>query len=240
MQNKILGIAKNFSPLPKNKIVKDYPVIFNKPWSTLQKIDVDNKVRIRSDLNIMYEFELGVLISKECRKVDAKNYLDYIGGYFLCLDMTEVSKVPLFNKDGGTWTLSKSLDNSTPIGSFIEKDLIDPKNVVLELVKNGKRIQLGNTKDFTYTVDEQIEIISYYTTLYPGDLILTGFFSTVDLVTFGDNIEGNLYTKFDYSKEEKLNVKDYNLEKGESYFSSKPCFSMKCTIGSEFKQQTKY
>ena len=37
---------------------------------------------------IHHEIELGVIINKECKRVDKDKAMDYVGGYCLALDMT--------------------------------------------------------------------------------------------------------------------------------------------------------
>lgn len=229
--NKIIGIARNFQRTPATK---DYPVFFSKPWSSLV-LNGDN-IKLQKNTIINYEFELGVMISKECKRIKAKDYLNYIGGYFLSLDLTENSGIPLRTKNGGTWTLCKGYDYLTPIGEFIEKKSIpNPNNVVLELVLNGKRVQLGNTKDFTYSIDDQIEILSYHSTLYPGDLLLTGTFDNMCPINIGDKLEGNLYLNHDNSSSnnEKLCLNIENPGESGNYNGRKPDFRIEFSVEEE-------
>jgi 2-keto-4-pentenoate hydratase/2-oxohepta-3-ene-1,7-dioic acid hydratase in catechol pathway len=227
--NKIIGIARNFS---REGGIKDYPVLFSKPWSTL--VLPNNPIKITKDLIINYELELGVMIGKECSRIKREEYLDYIGGYFLTLDLTEKSEIPFVTKDGGTWTICKGIDYLTPIGEFIDKSSIpDPNNVVLELIQNDKIVQLGNTRDLTYTIDEQIELISYYVTLYPGDLLLTGTFDNVNPINIGDSLVGNLYALSgnDSLKKDKKLVLDFPYDgKVGEYNGKKPNFSIEFRV----------
>ena len=62
------------------------------------------------------------------------------------------------------------------MGDFIDPTQIsDSKNVDLSLTINKELRQCGNTKDMVFSVEEQLAYLSNYFTLYPGDLILTGF-----------------------------------------------------------------
>ena len=38
--------------------------------------------------DLHHEIELGVVISKQCKRVSADNAMNYVGGYCLALDMT--------------------------------------------------------------------------------------------------------------------------------------------------------
>ena len=66
-----------------------FPVLFEKPWSTL--VYEPNPVKlIKGNTNkIDHEVELGIVIGKEAKNIDRKNYLDYIDYYFVCLDLSD-------------------------------------------------------------------------------------------------------------------------------------------------------
>lgn len=42
---------------------------------------------------VNYEVELGVIIGKKCKKISESHAIDYIGGYCLALDMTNVTQI---------------------------------------------------------------------------------------------------------------------------------------------------
>lgn len=176
MKNKIIGIAKNYP----NKLYS-YPIFFSKPWSSIitQRNNLGNQniLYIMENCNIHYELELGVIIYNKANSIDKANYLDYIGGYCLCLDITDKQRSPLVNNDYSPQLLSKGMDNFLPIGDFIEKESIaDLNNIRLELYINNLLIQKGNISQLVYSIDEQIAILSHHCTLNKGDIILTGFF----------------------------------------------------------------
>eukprot|EP00352_Strombidinopsis_acuminata_P004606 CAMPEP_0176371472 /NCGR_PEP_ID=MMETSP0126-20121128/24724_1 /TAXON_ID=141414 ORGANISM="Strombidinopsis acuminatum, Strain SPMC142" /NCGR_SAMPLE_ID=MMETSP0126 /ASSEMBLY_ACC=CAM_ASM_000229 /LENGTH=86 /DNA_ID=CAMNT_0017730947 /DNA_START=448 /DNA_END=708 /DNA_ORIENTATION=- len=50
----------------------------------------------------------------------------------------------------------------------------DPHNIMLELKINGETKQKDLTGNMHFKIDEQLEYVSKYMTLNPGDVILTG------------------------------------------------------------------
>lgn len=187
MQNKIIGIAKNYL-----KRACDYPILFSKPWSSINR--QGNAIRLRENCNVFYEFELGVVIGKEASKIDKSRFIEYIGGYVLALDITDMASNPMINKKPTSQLLSKGQDQFTSIAEFIDKEEVkDCNNINLELLINGKQVQLGNTKDFVCSIGDQISIISHYSTLYPGDILLTGTFANNNKLYPGDKLYGSLF-----------------------------------------------
>lgn len=91
------------------------------------------------------------------------------------------------------WYLAKGQDSFLPISKFISKtDVIDPHNLKLNLFINNEVRQSDNTGNMHYKIGETIEFISKYSTLHPGDLILTGTPSGIGPVKLGDKIRANL------------------------------------------------
>ena len=70
----------------------------------------------------------------------------------------------------------KSFDTFAPLGPyFVTKDEIkDPHNLNLWLKLNGQMMQEGNTSKMIFNIPQLISYLSYFVTLYPGDVISTG------------------------------------------------------------------
>ena len=66
-----------------------FPVLFEKPWSSL--VYEPNPITfIKGSKNhIDHEVELGIVIKKEAKNINKNDYLDYIDSYFVCLDLTD-------------------------------------------------------------------------------------------------------------------------------------------------------
>ena len=117
---------------------------------------------------------------------------------------------------GYPWFYSKGQDTFLPISNFIPKSNVsDPHNLELILKINDRVIQHDNTKNMYYKIGEQLEFISNYVTLYPGDLILTGTPAGVGPIKVGDNLNGvikqngSVLVEMQYHVEEDKNVTAY-------------------------------
>ena len=93
------------------------------------------------------------MVKQLCKDFNPKkdNFEDFIGGYFLALDMTERDQQSAAKKNGRPWTLAKGSDNFMPVSDFIPH-LKTPHAVDLEIKVNGETKQKGNTKDFIFTI----------------------------------------------------------------------------------------
>lgn len=148
---KILAMAKNYVA-PGSKDVPAQPLIFTKPHSSILYKGENFILNAKSQIN--YEIELGVMIGKGGKDISKLNTMDHIGGYFLCLDMTDWSMLTNDRKNGFPWEigqmflcgqtkrinfycmkyLGKGMDGFLPISDFIEKNEIhDPHDINLKL-----------------------------------------------------------------------------------------------------------
>lgn len=159
------------------------PVIFLKP-STAVIGYLDNIIYPDMSNQVDFEAELGIVISKEAKKVQKNNASDHIGGYTIVNDVTARD---LQQKDG-QWTRAKSFDTFAPIGPCIETEL-DPMNQNISLKLNGEIKQDSNTENMIFDVYELVEFISSIMTLKPGDLIATGTPPGVGPMNSGDTVE---------------------------------------------------
>ena len=97
---------------------------------------------------------------------------------------------------GYPWFLAKGFDTSCPISESFPRALLpDPDNLQLWLKVNGVLRQKSSTNDMVFDIPSLIQYITRYTTLEPGDVVLTGSPGGVGQVWPGDVIEcgiGNL------------------------------------------------
>ncbi len=161
------------------------PLIFLKPPSSL--IAPGEAIR-RPTLSerVDHEGELGVVISKACRKLGPEQDVrPFILGYTCVNDVTARD---LQNKDG-QWTRAKGFDTFCPVGPLVA-DEIDPwAGVGIETRVNDALRQQGNTRDFIFPLEVIIRYISQVMTLLSGDLIATGTPKGVGPVVAGDVVE---------------------------------------------------
>jgi 2-keto-4-pentenoate hydratase/2-oxohepta-3-ene-1,7-dioic acid hydratase in catechol pathway len=118
-----------------------------------------------------YEVELGVVIGRAARNVDAADADDYVAGYTVVNDVS--GRGAQF--DDGQWFRGKSYDTFSPMGpTLVTGDDYDPNAVDVETRVDGEVRQSSNTDQFVFDVHELVEYVSANMTLRPGDVISTG------------------------------------------------------------------
>jgi len=171
---KFLGIGMNFHDFAREagRPLPAEPALFTKAISCLAGPD-DDVVLPRASVKTDWEVELGVVIGRTARYVEASRALEHVAGYCLVNDLSERE---FQNDRGGTWDKGKGCDTFGPIGPWLVSadEIPDPQEVELWLEVNGRRYQDGNTREMIFPVSELIARISGYMTLEPGDILTTG------------------------------------------------------------------
>ena len=186
LPTKVLCVGKNYEDHADEMggNVPEEPLIFMKPATTV--IGQNQPVvhpRISSEVH--HEAELAVVISRVARNIKAEDASQYVFGYTAANDVTARD---LQRKDG-QWTRAKGFDTFCPLGPAIETEL-DPLERLAVICKvNGEVRQAGFTSDMVFGVAEILEYITAFTTLLPGDVVLTGTPSGVGQVEPGDVME---------------------------------------------------
>lgn len=184
--SKIVCVGRNYAEHAAelgNEVPKS-PLLFLKAPSAL--ITEGESIFIPEQSNqVEHEGELGVVISRECRKlsIDA-NPLDFVLGYICLNDVTARD----IQRQDVQFTRGKSFDTFCPVSNFIETNL-DVSNVRVQTKVNGVIKQDGNTSQMVFPVDFLIRYISNQMTLSPGDIIATGTPSGVSKLNDGDICE---------------------------------------------------
>ncbi|MFT5131885.1 MAG: 5-oxopent-3-ene-1,2,5-tricarboxylate decarboxylase, partial [Gammaproteobacteria bacterium] len=72
---------------------------------------------------------------------------------------------------------SKCYDSFGPLGpAIIDKEAIeDPHNLDIKTFVNGELRQEGHSDELVWSIPALVEFISSFKTLYPGEVIATGF-----------------------------------------------------------------
>lgn len=189
---KIIAIGRNYIDHAKelNNPVPTEPIIFMKPDTALLK---DNKDFYFPEFSkeIHFETEIVLRICKEGKHVNPKFAASYFDAIGLGIDFTARDIQQKHKEKGLPWEIAKSFDNSAVISPLIPKEEFeDLQNIKFSLLKNGERIQEGNTKDLIFSCEDLIVYISKFITLRKGDLIYTGTPAGVGPVLIGDKLEG--------------------------------------------------
>ncbi len=150
--------------------VPDQPLLFGKSPSAVTNPG-DPIVHPAELEEVDYEVELGVVIGRTAKDVDAAEARDYVAGYTAVNDVS--GRDAQF--DDGQWFRGKSFDTFAPMGpTLVPDEYVDPHSLDVACRVNGETKQDSNTEEFIFDVDDLVEYISGFTTLRPGDVISTG------------------------------------------------------------------
>lgn len=186
LPTKVVCVGKNYEDHADEMggKVPEEPLIFLKPSTSVIGPDT-NVVYPRQSQEVHHEAELAVVIGRPARNVEAEDAGSYIFGYTAANDVTARD---LQRKDG-QWARAKGFDTFCPLGPFIETELDPTERLAVICRVNGEVRQAGFTSDMVFGVAEIIEYVSAFTTLLPGDVLLTGTPSGVGPVQPGDLME---------------------------------------------------
>ena len=188
---KIVALGLNYALHAKegNAAVPVEPIIFMKAGSSV--IGPDEPILLPRDMGRMdHEVELAVIIGRRATAVKKKEAMNFVAGFTILNDVTarELQNKDLEQKH--PWFRSKSFDTFTPIGPWIvtRDEIAAPIRLNLECRVNGKVRQKANTSSMVFDVPTQIEFISKYITLEPGDILSTGTPHGIGPIQDGDNV----------------------------------------------------
>jgi 2-keto-4-pentenoate hydratase/2-oxohepta-3-ene-1,7-dioic acid hydratase in catechol pathway len=121
---------------------------------------------------VSYEGELAVVIGRICKEVPISRVPEVIFGYTVANDVTARD----LQRTDEQWARAKGYDTFCPLGPWIttHQGLEEVAALAIRTSLDGELRQDGNTKDMIFTIPELVAYISSYTTLLPGDVILTG------------------------------------------------------------------
>lgn len=195
---KIICIGRNFADHAKelNNNLPTEPIIFLKPDTALLR---NNDPFFIPDFSneVHHEVEIVVKINRLGKNIQPKfayKYFDEIG---LGIDFTARDIQFELREKGLPWEKSKAFDSSAALSKkFINKsELGDLKNLEFHLEKNGEKVQIGNTNQMIFSIEELICEVSKYFSLKIGDLIYTGTPAGVSKVTINDQLTGFIENK---------------------------------------------
>jgi 2-keto-4-pentenoate hydratase/2-oxohepta-3-ene-1,7-dioic acid hydratase in catechol pathway len=186
LPTKVLCVGQNYEEhaAELGNEVPEEPLVFMKPATAVVG---PNAAVIHPPISneVHHEAELAVVISRPARNVRAEDASAYIFGYTAANDVTARD---LQIKDG-QWTRAKGFDTFCPLGPAIETELDPLERLAIICRVNGEVRQAGFTVDMIFGVAEIIEFITAFTTLLPGDVVLTGTPPGVSKVEPGDLME---------------------------------------------------
>jgi 2-keto-4-pentenoate hydratase/2-oxohepta-3-ene-1,7-dioic acid hydratase in catechol pathway len=205
---RVFCVGKNYTEhileLDDNEILQQknkHPVVFMKPVTSI--VSLGELIHPPMHGNILhYEAEVVVLMGSGGKNILKSKALSHIAGITLGLDLTLRDVQAEMKKKGHPWELSKSFDQSSPLGKMLSYDnTFDLLNIPFSCFVNEEKRQQGNTKDMLFSIPQIISFLSTVWKLMPGDLIYTGTPSGVGVLKSQDKIvlKSPIFGRFEWA-----------------------------------------
>ncbi|PRX53187.1 fumarylacetoacetate hydrolase family protein [Flagellimonas meridianipacifica] len=168
------------------------PIVFIKPDSAILPKEQDFYIPEFSN-DVHYEVEVLVKIKKVGKHIDkrfAHTYYDEVG---LGIDFTARDLQAQLKEKGLPWEKAKGFDGAAVVGKWIPKEKYESMDKLrFSLLKNGEKVQNGDTSLMLWKIDELISYISTFFMLKKGDILFTGTPAGVGKVSPNDYLSGTL------------------------------------------------
>lgn len=147
-----------------------YPVLFTKFAQSLVAAGTPITLPPEST-EVDYEAELAVVIGRAGRRVRREDAFDHVLGYTIANDVTMRD----YQYRTHQWLPGKAWDAATPLGpALVTPDEVDVTDLEITLHRNGERLQAARTSQLMFDIPHLVSVISEFTRLNVGDVILTG------------------------------------------------------------------
>jgi len=186
-RSKVVAVGRNYAAhaAELGNEVPETPLTFFKPNTSVIGPG-EAIVHPPETEDLQYEGELAVVIGRICRRVPADRVPEVIFGYTIGNDVTCRD----LQKSDDQWARAKGYDSFCPLGPWIvthlELDEVD--RLELTTTVNGETRQQASTGLMVHKVADLVSYVSSYTTLLPGDVILTGTPAGVSRIVPGDEV----------------------------------------------------
>ena len=166
------------APVLKDPTPPREPMILAKSISSLCG-PFDEVIHPPETKKLDYEVELGVVIGRRCRRIEESEVEDYIAGYLTVNEMS-ARDIQLAEHETNPFYrvhfLGKSFDTFCPTGpALVTVDEIPwGKPLKMRTEVNGEVRQDSDTSDLYFGIEALVSYCSRGTTLFPGDIIVTG------------------------------------------------------------------
>jgi len=185
--SKIVCVGRNYAEHARElgNAIPQEPLIFLKPPSSLNAHGAP-VVYPALSARVDYEGELGVVMGRRARRIQAAEYRKYVAGYTIVNDVTARD----LQKKDGQWTRGKGFDTFCPVGPWwAPKEEIDADALRVITRVNGAVRQEAPVTEMLFSVGTLLEFITQCMTLEPGDLVATGTPPGVGPVNPGDRMQ---------------------------------------------------
>ena len=170
---KIIGIGGNYRGhlAEANIEPPKYPMVFTR-FNDGQVGSGQPILRPPESIQFDFEGELAFVIGTTARRVPVERALDYVAGYANYND----GSIRDWQFHTTQYTVGKSFAKSGAFGPWLvtTDEIPDPSALTLVSRLNGEEMQHAPTSDLLFGVPELIGYLSIFTTLDPGDVVITG------------------------------------------------------------------
>ncbi len=153
------------------------PYIFMKTISSITGPEAVVELPPFSD-RIDWEVELAVVFGRAAHRETRATAMSAVAGYMVVNDVTARDKVRRTDPGaiGADWVAAKGAPGFLPSGPwFVPSAFVtDPHALEMKLRVNGKVRQHARTGEMTFDIPRQIEFLSGFVRLLPGDILCTG------------------------------------------------------------------
>ncbi|QDP97245.1 DUF2437 domain-containing protein [Microlunatus elymi] len=172
-RSKVVAVGRNYADhaAELGNEIPETPMTFLKPNTSV--IGPDEAIVHPSYTNqLSYEGELAIVIGRICKEVPAERVPDVIFGYTIANDVTARD----LQGPDKQWARAKGSDTFCPLGPWIVTHLQieEAENLMITTTVDDEVRQHGPTRDMLNKIVDLVVYITSYTTLLPGDVILTG------------------------------------------------------------------
>lgn len=148
-----------------------HPTLFTKFADTLTGAFDDIEISAAAQ-NLDWEAELAVIVGRPIFRADIDECAQAIAGYTVANDFS----VRSWQQHTTQWLPGKALDATTPLGPImVTTDEFEPGDgPEITCTVNGEIVQHARADDLLFTPPQLLAYITQFTTLRPGDVVLTG------------------------------------------------------------------
>ncbi len=147
-----------------------YPVLFPKYASSLIAADQPIPVPAEST-QVDYEAELAVIIGRPGRRIAREDAAKHVLGYTVANDVTMRD----YQYKTHQWVQGKAWDGATPVGPYLVRpDEVNLATAGIRTTVDGVTVQDSDLSMLIFDIPTLISVISEFTELKTGDIILTG------------------------------------------------------------------
>lgn len=171
------GLRRWAEKMMDERAANGEPYVFTKPVSAIAG-PYDPLTLPANTTQPDWELELAVVIGRGGRAISRARALEHVAGYMVANDISARDLIARtdYKMLGTDWLKSKGQTGFLPLGPVLvpAQFVPEPHRLQMRLSVAGRVMQDETTADMIFGIERQIEYISQYCELLPGDVICTG------------------------------------------------------------------